>query len=325
MSELIETFKQQCKRKQKRIVFTDALDIRVLEASRQLFDQKLAVPILLGTPSDIRAFAEKQGIHTRGLRIHHPMHMDNLRTMVNDLFFIRQLKGMTRFDAENSLHDPLTMGAMMIRHKQADLCISGNLTNTAKVLQTAIQLVGLKKNHKTVSGYILLISPDDEKVFAFADCSVIPRPTPQQLVDIAIDTAENYSRLTNIEPRAAMLSFSTSQSADHEMTLKVRQAVQLAKQQKPELILDGEVQFDAAIVPKVFRQKAPNCRLEGRANVFVFPSLNAANIGYKIARYLVGYKGVGPVLQGLNGNMQSISIGCCTEDIINLALIASCS
>ena len=325
MSELIETFRQQCRRKPKRIVFTDALDVRVLEASRQLFDQKLAVPVLLGTPSEIRAFAEKKGIHTRGLRIQHPMHMDHLNDMAKDLFFLRQLKGMTRFDAENKLRDPLTMGAMLIRQKQADVCISGNITNTPQVLRTAIQLVGVKKDKKTVSSYILLISPDNENVYAFADCSVVPRPTPQQMMDIAIVTAENYSRLTGIEPRVAMLSFSTGQSADHEMTFKVRQAVQMAKRQKPELILDGQVQFDAAIVPKVFRQKAPNCRLEGRANVFVFPSLNAANIGYKIARHLVGYQGIGTVLQGLNGNMQSISVGCSTEDIINLALIASCS
>ena len=325
MSELIEKFRQQCKRKQKKVVFTDALDKRVLEASRQLVDQKLFVPILLGTPSEVRTFAEKAGIHTRGLRIHHPLHMDNFQAMVKDLFFLRQLKGMTRFDAENSLRDPLIMGAMLVRHKQADVCIGGNIINTPKVLRIAIQLVGVKKNHKTVSSYILLTSQDNEKVFAFADCSVVPRPTPQQMADIAIDTAENYLRLTNIEPRVAMLSFSTNKSADHEMTLKVRQAVQLAKKQKPALILDGEIQFDAAIVPKVAKQKAPNCRLDGRANVFVFPSLHAANIGYKIAQHLVGFKGIGPVLQGLNGNMQSISIGCSTEDIINLALIASCS
>ena len=325
MSELIETFRRQCRRKQKRIVFTDVMDIRVLEASRQLFDQKLAVPILLGTPSEIRAFAEKHGIHTRGLRIHHPMHMNNFNTMVKDLYFIRQLKGMTRFDAENSLRDPLTMGTMLIRHKQVDVCIGGNITNTPKILRTAIQLVGVKKNRKTVSSYIILISPDNKNVLAFADCSVVPRPTPQQMADIALDTAESYLKLTGIEPRVAMLSFSTNKSAEHEMTLKVRQAIQIAKQRKPDLILDGEIQFDAAIVPKVARQKAPNCLLEGRANIFVFPSLNSANIGYKIAQHLVGYEGIGPVLQGLNGNMQSISIGCSTEDIINLALIASCS
>jgi phosphotransacetylase len=325
MSELIETFRQQCRRKQKKVVFTDAMDIRVIEAARQLFDQKLAMPLLLGTPSEIRTFAEKGGIHTRGLRIHHPMHMDNLNALAKDLFFLRQLKGMTRFDAENSLRDPLTMGAMLIRHKQADVCIGGNITNTPELLRTAIQLVGVQKNHKTVSSYILLASPDNEKVLAFADCSVVPRPTPQQMADIAIDTADSFVRLTGIEPRVAMLSFSTNKSADHEMTMKVRQAVQLAKQQKPALILDGEIQFDAAIVPKVARQKAPNYRLEGRANVFVFPSLNAANIGYKIAQHLVGLEGIGPVLQGLNGNMQGISIGCSTEDIINLALIASCS
>ena len=133
MSELIETFRQQCRRKQKKVVFTDAMDIRVIEAARQLFDQKLAMPLLLGTPSEIRTFAEKGGIHTRGLRIHHPMHMDNLNALAKDLFFLRQLKGMTRFDAENSLRDPLTMGAMLIRHKQADVCIGGNITNTPEL------------------------------------------------------------------------------------------------------------------------------------------------------------------------------------------------
>lgn len=325
MPELIETLRQQCRRKQKQVVFTDAMDIRVIEAARQLFDQKLAIPVLLGTPSEIRTFAEKEGIHTRGLRIHHPLHMENFNAMVKDLFQLRQLKGMTRFDAENSLRDPLIMGIMLIRHKQADVCIGGNITDTLKILRTAIQLLGVKANHKTVSSYILLISPDNEKVLAFADCSVVPRPTPQQMVDIAVNTAENFERFTGSEPRVAMLSFSTNKSAEHEMTQKVHDAVQLAKKQRPSLFVDGEIQFDAAIVPSIARQKAPTCRLEGRANVFIFPSLNAANIGYKIAQHLVGFKGIGPVLQGLNGNMQSISIGCSTEDIINLALIASCS
>jgi len=322
---MIETFRRQCRRKPKRIIFTDAIDIRVLEASRQLFDEKLAIPILLGTPSEIRIYAERHGIHTRGLRVHHPLHMDNFHALVKDLHYLRQLKGMTRFDAENSLHDPLTMGAMLIRHMRADVCIAGNITNTPKVLRTAIQLVGVKKNHKIVSSYILLTSPDNERVFAFADCSVVARPTPQQMADIAIDTAENYLQLTGIESRVAMLSFSTNKSADHEMTLKVRHAVQIAKQQRSSLILDGEVQFDAAIDCSIARKKAPTCRLEGRANVFVFPSLNAANIAYKIAQHLAGFKGVGPILQGLNGNMHSLSKACSTEDIINLALIASCS
>ena len=324
MSELIEKFRQQCRQKPKQIVFTDVLDVRVLQTSRYLVDQKLAVPVLLGTPSEVRAYAEKEGVHTRGLRIRHPLHNDKFNAMAKDLHQLRQLSGMTRFEAEEILRNPLTMGAMLIRHKQVNVCISGNITNTAQAVRTAIQLLGVKENHKTVSSYFLMISPDHEKVFAFADCTVIPVPTSEQMAEIAITTAEHYKQLTGIEPRVAMLSFSTNKSADHELTQKVSQAVTLAKEQRPSLILDGEVQFDAAIDRSIAKQKAPNCRLEGNANVFIFPSLNAGNIGYQIAQHLVGFKTIGPFLQGLNGNMHSIPQVCNTEDMINLALIASC-
>lgn len=324
MPELIEKFRQKCRHKPKQIVFTDSLDIHVLQTARYLSDEKLASPILLGTPSEIRSFAESEGIHTRGIRILHPLHMDNFNAMAKDLHELRQFKGMTRFEAEERLRNPLTMGAMLLRHQQADACIGGNIESTAQVLRTSIQILGVKDNQKYVSSYSLMISPDEEKIFAFADCLVIPRPTSEQMTEIAVTTAGNFEHLTGIEPRVAMLSFSTNKSADHELTQKVRQSVIEAKELKPSLILDGEVQFDAAADYSVARQKAPNCRLQGRANVFIFPSLNAGNIGYYIAKHLVGFKTIAPLLQGLNGNMHVIPKVCSTEDMINLALVASC-
>lgn len=324
MSELIEKFRQQCRHKPKRVVFTDVFDRRILQTARFLFDEKLAFPLLLGTPSEIRTYAENQGIHTRGLRIRHPLHMEKFNVMVKDLSQLGELNGITRFDAENNIRDPLTMGAMLIRHKQADVCITGNMTNTSRALRTAIEVLGVQPNRKTVFGYHLLISPDNEKIFAFADCTVVPVPSSEQMAEISLNTAIQFKQLTGIEPRVAMLSFSTNKSADHELTQKVRQAADLAKEKEPSLILDGEIQFDAAIDRAIARRKAPNGRLEGNANIFIFPSLNAGNIAYKITQHIAGFKAVGPFLGGLNGNMHVALGESSTEDIINLALISSC-
>jgi phosphotransacetylase len=324
MSVLIEKFRQKCIHKPKRIVFTDTKDVNVLLAARYLFDEKLAFPVLLGAPSEIRDFAEQAGLHTRGLRIQHPMHTDRYDLMIKDLHNLGQWHGMTRFDAEEKLRQPLTMGAMLVRHKQADVCISGNLSTAENVLRTAISILGNKEYSETVSGYFLMMSPDKDKLYAFADCTVIPVPSSNQLAEIAVTTAENYKSITGFEPRVAMLSFSTNKSSDHDMAQKVREAVQTVKDSHPSLILDGEVQFDAAIDCNIMKKKAPECRLEGKANVFIFPSLHAGNIAYQIARHLAGYQAIGPLLQGLDGNMHYIPGNSSAEDMINLALIASC-
>jgi len=324
MPKLIEQCTERLKKKQKQIVFTDALDERILAAARHLVDHRLAIPLLLGTPSEIREFAQKHGIRTQGLRIQHPLHDTNFDKYVKVLYQQRQRHGLTRFDANELLRDPITFGAMLVQQKQADVCISGNCSDTANVLKAAIQIIGLKPVSKTVSSFYLMVSPDEKSVLAFGDCNVVPRPDSQQLAEIAISTAQNYNTLTGEEPRVAMLSFSTNHSAEHELVDIVRESVLIAKKMKSALILDGEVQFDAAIVPEVAQKKAPNCRLEGRANVFIFPSLNAANIGYNIAESLVGYRAIGPFTQGLNGNMHVLSRLTSTENIIDVALIASC-
>ena len=323
MLNFVEKFIPDSKKNPKKIVFSEALDIRVLEAARFLCDRRLAIPLLLGIPSEIRDFAAKNKISTQGIKIQHPLHQSEFDRFAKELTHLDQDKNLSRLDAGDLLRDPLNMGMWMVRSGSVDICIAGNLGKTAEILRAAIRFTGLKPGHKTVSGGYLMLSPDDQKLLYLADCIVTPRPTPEQSAEIAIHTSEMFFKLTNTIPKVAMLSFSTRRSAEHEMSDKVRDAVLLAQKKRPSLILDGEVQFDAAIVPEIALRKAPDCRLQGQANVLVFPSLNAADIGRQILKMLGGYTAIGPFLQGLNGTVITLPNICSTEDIINVALAAS--
>ena len=304
------------------VAFSDALDERVLRAARILHDQHRMVPLLPGNPSQIRDLAGQCGIHTRGLRIRHPRHDPNFEALVKEYGQLNKKRGLTRFEAEQQLLNPLVYGAMLVRKKLVDVCLIGNRTSTAQALRCALQVIGPKPQTQTVSSFWLAFPEDGDRIWAFADGMVNPRPDAAQLAEIALTTAHNYRKLTGQEPRVAMLSFSTNKSAEHEMAVKVRQAVHIARQKKEGLIVDGEVQFDAAIVPEVARQKAPRCQLQGMANVFIFPSLNAGNAASHILRHLCGLTVLGPFLQGLNGPMQVLPPDCSSAEMINIALIA---
>lgn len=319
---LVEVFAAKTPPRHKIVAFCDALDERVLQAARVLCDQYRMVPLLLGNPSQIRDLAEQCGIHTRGLRIRHPRHDPHFEALVKEYSQLSKKHGLTRFEAAQQLLNSLDYGALLVRNKLVDVCLTGNRTPTARALRCALQVIGPKPQTQTVSSFLLAFPEDGERIWAFADGMVNPRPDSAQLAEIALTTAHNYRNLTGQEPRVAMLSFSTNKSAEHEMAVKVRQAVHLARQKKEDLIVDGEVQFDAAIVPEVARQKAPHCQLQGMANVFIFPSLNAGNVASHILRQLCRLTLLGPILQGLNGPMQVLPPDCSSEEMINIALIA---
>lgn len=321
---LIETCKHRSKQNPKRVVFPDTKDERVLKAARYLYDEQLAIPILIGGPFEIRDWADKYNVLTKGLNIINPAQCPDIKKFAKTLFDLRKHKGMTYEEAEKLIFEPLVYSAMIVKKNGADICIAGNLSTTADVLKAAIQIIGMPEGIKTVSSFLMMISPDGERIFSFSDCAVIPEPTSAQLCDIAYSSAVNFQNLTGIIPKTALLSFSTKGSSINSSVYKVIEAVKILNKKHPEMIFDGEMQLDAALVPEVGIKKAPDSKIKGDANVLIFPSLDAGNIGYKIAERLGKYSALGPFIQGLNKQMHDLSRGCNWQDIVNTTVIASC-
>ncbi|CAA0125021.1 Ethanolamine utilization protein EutD [BD1-7 clade bacterium] len=321
--KLLEQAREACRNKPRRIVFADAVDVRLLHAANDLKNQGLAEPILIGNPFELRDCAHRAGIPMPCLTI-----VDPLRTSCEQPFAkcyqeIHASKQVSLEDAVSLIHQPLFHAAMMVDRGMADICIAGNISTTGDVIRAALKVIGVAEGQKTVSSFFMMASPDSENILSFADAGVIPEPTSEQLADIAIDAAANYERLVGEPARVAMLSFSSKGSSKHPAAVKVADAVNMIRQRQPDLIMDGELQFDAAAVPSVAAQKAPQSPLGGMANVFVFPSLNAGNIGYKIAQRLGNYIALGPLLQGLKKPMHDLSRGCSADDIVDISVLAS--
>ena len=218
--------------------------------------------------------------------------------------------------------DPLIAAALLVKSGKADAAVAGATRSTGEVLKTGFQILGVSPEVEVVSSSFLMVLPNGMNL-AYGDCAVLPEPNSEQLCSIAISTASTYKTLTGEEPRVAMLSFSTHGSADHPKVIKVRDAVSLIRECDPKLLVDGELQFDAAWVPEIAASKAPNSLLQGAANVFIFPDLDSANIAYKITERLAGARAIGPLLQGLDGIFHDLSRGCSTQDIIDLAVISA--
>jgi len=223
------------------------------------------------------------------------------------------------------LSNPLTFSCLLLSNGVADGVIAGSVFSTSEVIKNAIQITGLQKNNKTVSSFFLFYFPKkhrfESKIFAFADCGVIPNPTAEQTADITLQTSDNFKKLTGIKPKVAFLSFSTKGSAKDSSIDKTLSAIEITKKKNPKLILDGELQFDAAFVPEVAERKNPKGKIKGDANVFIFPDLNSANIAYKITERIGGAMATGPILQGLAKPVMDLSRGCKTEDIINMSYV----
>lgn len=218
--------------------------------------------------------------------------------------------------------DPLIAAALLVKSGKADAGVAGATRSTGEVLKTGFQILGVSPEVEVVSSSFLMVLPNGTNL-AYGDCAVLPEPNSEQLCSIAISTASTYKTLTGEEPRVAMLSFSTHGSANHPKVIKVRDAVSLIRECDPKLLVDGELQFDAAWVPEIAASKAPDSSLEGNANVFIFPDLDSANIAYKITERLAGARAIGPLLQGLDGIFHDLSRGCSTQDIVDLAVISA--
>ncbi|WP_440468219.1 phosphate acetyltransferase [Pseudomonas sp. YH-1] len=303
-----------------RVVFPDGLDRRAIEAAQYLKREGLAQPLLLGNPFALRSYCLEQGVRLGEVPVLDPEHSPRIDAFVESL--LQRQSKLTPEQACESLRSPLGFGAAMLEAGLVDLCIAGNLSSTADVLRAGLRVVGLEPGNRTLSSVFFMLPPDGGQPLAFADCGVIPRPTVEQLADITLSSAVSFERVTGQPAKVAMLSFSSHGSARHPDAEAVREACALVRERAPQLCVDGELQFDAAFVPQVAALKVPSSPLQGAANVFVFPSLEAGNIGYKIAQRLGGYRAIGPMLQGMRAALHDLSRGCSTEEMIQMVLLA---
>ncbi len=319
MPKLLDGIKAKARQLKKHIVLPDATDERAIQAARILVDEQLATISLIGNEDTIRAKAKQLGKNLDGVVIVDPDKSGQFDEFTSIYHSLRKAKGMQLEEAKKIMKHPLFFGAMMVRQGIADGSVAGSISTTGDVLRAGLQIVGMPEGINVVSSFFLMVFPNT--VYSFADCAVVPEPTAEQLADIAISTAENHRKLTGEQPRIAMLSFSTKGSASHPMVEKVQKATALAKQKRPDIIIDGELQLDAAIVPSVGKKKAPGSEVAGTANVLIFPDLNAGNIGYKLTQRLAGAEAVGPIVQGLKKPCYDLSRGCSVDDIVSVAAI----
>jgi len=320
-SPILAEIKNKAVKLNKTIVLPESHDERVLKAAEILAREKIVSVITLGNDDRVRSDAKKLDVDLTGIRVIDPFTSDKLSDFANLYFNLRKHKGVTVEKARQTVLIDLFFAAMMVKEGMADGSVAGSSASTADVMRAGIQCIGMPDGISIVSSFFLMIFP--EKVYSFADCAVVPDPDKNQLADIAISTADNHRNLTGEEPLVAMLSFSTKGSAQHESVDKVIDAVKVIRDKRPDLEVDGELQFDAAIIDSIGKKKAPGSTVAGIANVLVFPDLNSGNIGYKIAQRLGGAEAVGPMVQGLNKPFFDLSRGCSVDDIVNTTSIAA--
>jgi phosphate acetyltransferase len=325
--EFLDQVKNRAHELQKRIVLAEGAELRTLKAAEIVLKEKLAKIILLGDPQIIKELTQKEGIDISGAEIIDPLTSTNRQRYAEMMVEIRKSKGLTIEEALKSLNNPLVFGPMMIKSGDADGEIAGAINATGDVLRPALQYVKTLPGISVVSGVFFMLLKNkaigDNGILVFADCAVMPDPDEKQLAEIAVTTAKTAKTIANIEPRVAMLSFSTKGSAKHALVDKVANATLIAQKMAPELIIDGEMQLDAALVDEVGQLKAPGSKVAGRANVLVFPGLEAANIGYKLVQRLADAEAIGPVLQGMAAPINDLSRGCSVDDIVNMIAITA--
>jgi phosphate acetyltransferase len=317
--DLFSVLKQKVAGKGVTIVFPESYDERVLKAAVRLHQEDLVKPILIGSQAKVEERAAELGVSVEDIEVLDPNTYSEFDVLVEK--FVERRKGKaTEEQAREILKDENYFGTMLVYTGKADGLVSGAAHSTADTVRPALQIIKTKPGVKRTSGAFIMVR-DDEK-YVFADCAINITLDAKGLGEVAVESAKT-AKMFDIEPRVAMLSFSTKGSAKSEETEKVMNAVTVAKELDPELVVDGEFQFDAAFVPSVAAKKAPDSVIKGDANVFVFPSLEAGNIGYKIAQRLGGFEAVGPILQGLNAPVNDLSRGCNEEDVYKLSLITA--
>lgn len=312
----------------RRIVLPESSDERVIRATAQILKEGLAQVILVGNQEAIMHSAKAYEVSLSGVKIVDPYNFERLNDYVNKLVELRSKKGLTPEEAKKLLqNDPNFFGAMLVKMGDADGMVSGSASPTANVLRAGIQIIGTQPGVKTVSSVFIMELSQFKDLFGsilvFGDCSVIPVPTSEQLADIATSAAETAVRIAGINPRVALMTFSTKSSAKHECVDRVIEAGRILRERKVQFRFDDELQADAALVKSVGEIKAPLSDVSGNANVLIFPTLSAGNIGYKLVQRLAGAHAYGPIIQGLNSPVNDLSRGCSVEDIVVLTAITS--
>ena len=320
--EIIEKFRELAKDTKKTIVLPEGEEERMIKAAIFLNKRELVKPILLGNPEKIKQIVESLSEDLGQIEIINPEFSPYYHEWTNKFFELRKHKNISREDAANTLKNELFFGAFVVREGLADGAVAGSINTTGNVLRAGIQVIGLAENVSVVSSSFIMALKDG-KTISFADCAVIPDPDPDQLASIAISSANTHEKLVKELPNVAMLSFSTKGSAKHENIDKVLNATNIVKMKMPDLNIDGELQFDTAFIEAVGNKKAPESPVAGKANVYIFPDLDAGNIGYKIAQRIGGAVAIGPIIQGLKKPYNDLSRGCSVDDIINVACICA--
>lgn len=324
---LMEKIWAKARSSKRRIVLAEGIEPRVIEAASKILKEGLAYIILLGDENRIRQIASEKGANITGAEIINPVQSEKFEEYVQYFYELRKSKGMTPEKARDTMKNVLYFGTMMVKLGHADGMVAGSINTTGDLLRPALQIVKTSPGISVVSSTFIMDIPNkqygDDGIILFADCAVNPNPTAQELASIAVSTARTAKALAGIEPRVALLSFSTKGSADHELVTKVVEATKIAKEIAPDIQIDGELQADAALVPKVASLKAPGSSVAGKANVLVFPDLQAGNIGYKLVQRLAGAEAIGPVSQGFAKPINDLSRGCSSDDIVNVAAITA--
>lgn len=325
---LINEIIGRAKADKQRIVLPEGTEPRTLQAADQLVHDGVAEIILLGNSQEIDALANKLELKNIGNAcVIDPKNHDKKQTYIDLLVELRKSKGMTPEKAAVLVEDPLYLACLMIKNGDADGEIAGAQNTTGDVLRPALQIIKTSPGVSVVSGAFIMFTKTSqygkEGVLLFADCAVMPNPNAQELASIAIASAQTARGIVGMEPRVAMLSFSTKGSAQHEMVDKVAEATRIAKELAPDLLIDGELQADAALVPSVGASKAPGSAVAGQANVLVFPTLEAGNIGYKLVQRLGNAEAIGPILQGMAAPVNDLSRGCSVNDIYNMVAMTA--
>lgn len=326
---LVDQIKAKARENLQTVVLPEGYDDRMVEASAKIVADGLAKVVLLGNVDALNAKAAEMGVSLAGVSLIDPKSSDLLDGYADELVELRKKKGLSKEQAIELLtgDDNLYFGAMMVHKGDAGGAVAGAYNTTGDVLRAAFQVIGTAPGMKTVSSVFLMVTKTPEfgenGVLCFADCAVNPNPDAQALAEIAVSTAASCKSFLGVEAKVAMLSFSTKGSAKHEDCDKVLKALEIAKEMAPDLAIDGELQADAALLPKVGEKKAPGSAVAGKANTIVFPDLDAGNIGYKLVERLAGAEAVGPIVQGLAKPVNDLSRGCSVEDIVSVSAITA--
>lgn len=323
----IEKIKEKAKQEIKTIVLPEGNDIRTLKAASMVLNDNYANLIILGKESQIKEMAKENNLDISKAKIINPIESDNYKTYVHDFYELRKAKGMTLEKAEEMMKDETYFGMMMVKESDADGLVSGACHSTSDTLRPALQILKTAPGTKLVSAFFVMVVPNCEHgengTFVFSDCGLNEYPDSEALSEIAISSAKSFEQLVGTQPKIAMLSYSTYGSAHSPLTDKVVEATKLLKQKEPNLICDGELQLDAAIIPEIAASKAPESPVAGKANTLIFPDLDAGNIGYKLVQRLAHAEAYGPLCQGIAKPVNDLSRGCSAEDIAGVIAITA--